>query len=235
MARAKAISKHLKFRPPKWLLFVASCVVSILLKVLYSTWRVRYIGGRLERDLIERYGGVIYAFWHGRLLVPALTHGRRHVRIMVSEARDGEWVTAMIERMGFTAVRGSTSRGGRAALKQIVADARKGYPVAITPDGPRGPLGSVGPGTLFLARMTGLPILPAGITARGRWELPSWDRFQIPKPFATVVLLAAEPVIVPRRVGEEELERYREKLRESLFRVNARAERIAGGGAPSAG
>jgi lysophospholipid acyltransferase (LPLAT)-like uncharacterized protein len=232
MAGAKGISKHFKRRPPKWVVFCVSALASLALKILASTWRIRYVGGDLERDLERRYGAVIYAFWHGRLLMPAATHSGRKVRIMVSEARDGEWVAALVERMGFKPIRGSTSRGGRAALKHIVKDARKGYSVAITPDGPRGPFASVGPGALFLARLSGLPIVPAGVTARDRWEMPSWDKFQIPKPFTTVVLLGTKAIIVPRRAGEEEIEKCREELREALIQMNALAERVARGEIP---
>jgi len=113
-------------------------------------------------------------------------------------------------------VRGSTSKGGGAALRRMVEIARDGRRLAVTPDGPRGPRHSYQMGTIYLARLTGLPILNAGVGLTRYWTLPSWDRFMVPKPGALAVYKVDEPVYVPRRASRDELEALRVRLENRL-------------------
>jgi lysophospholipid acyltransferase (LPLAT)-like uncharacterized protein len=137
---------------------------------------------------------------------------------MVSASRDGGFLTHILERFQTDPVRGSTSRRGSQALRELVSWAQQGRDLAITPDGPRGPRYVVQDGIIALAQLTGLPIIPAGTRVRWKIQLRSWDRFQIPLPFTRCDILAGPPISVPRNATPEERESLRRQLEEALRR-----------------
>jgi lysophospholipid acyltransferase (LPLAT)-like uncharacterized protein len=165
----------------------------------------------------------IMAFWHGRILPATIYFRRRGIVVITSENFDGEWIAGIIERFGYGTARGSTSRGARKALLQLVRDMAAGRPAAFTVDGPRGPAREAQPGAVWLAKATGNPVLPFHIEADRYWTLGSWDRTQIPKPFARVAVAIGEPLAVPHNGGEPEIESARRLLEERLRGLEARA------------
>ena len=160
----------------------------------------------------------VMAFWHGRILSATYYFRRRGIVVITSENFDGEWIARIIERFGYGTARGSTSRGARKAMLQLVRDMGAGKPAGFTLDGPRGPARVAQPGAIWLARTTGNPILPFHLEASHYWSLGSWDRTQIPKPFSTVSLVIGEPFEVPASASDAELEHKRMEL-ESRLRV----------------
>jgi len=140
---------------------------------------------------------------------------------MTSQNFDGEWIARIIHRFGFGTARGSTSRGAARALVQLRQDLRAGRPVALTIDGPRGPARVAQPGAVWLAGATGHPILPFHIEASDSWTLRSWDRTQIPKPFATVAIAIGEPMTVAG-TADDVVEAARVALEEGLRRLENR-------------
>ena len=161
----------------------------------------------------------IVAFWHGRMfLLPfALQNYAEKVAILISRHRDGELVAELVERLGFKTVRGSTGRGkgGSAAFLKMVELLEKGYAVAITPDGPRGPREKVKPGVVKLSKLTGIPIYPLTFGCTKEFHLKSWDRFAIPKPFSKCRVILGEPLKPEDFKSEEEMaERLELILRE---------------------
>ncbi len=165
----------------------------------------------------------IMAFWHGRILPATYFFRRRGIVVITSENFDGEWIAGIIERFGFGTARGSTSRGARKALLQLTRDMAAGKPAGFTVDGPRGPASVAQPGAVWLAKTTGNPVLPFHLEADRHWTLKSWDRTQIPKPFATVALAIGEPLEVARDAGDTELETARMNLQQQLNAVERRA------------
>ena len=159
-----------------------------LLRLLASTWRVRTVNGA-ELDGARRSGQrVLFALWHGELL-PLLWHQRgRGVAVVISEHRDGEIIARIAESLGYTTVRGSSSRGASRALLGLTRAIDEGRDGAITPDGPRGPAHVFAAGAAVAAQRTGVPIVPIRASASRAWRLRSWDRFLIPKPFARVTV-----------------------------------------------
>ena len=122
--------------------------------------RMTVRGGDTVEDLYRQGQHIILAFWHGRqLMIPLAYHGR-DVHILISRHRDGELISRTMARFGYHSVRGSSTRGGTAALRQLIKVARSGVDIAITPDGPKGPRYVAQPGAVQLAKVTGLPILP---------------------------------------------------------------------------
>ncbi len=194
-----------------------------LINALGHTLRWRVDG--LDRlDAIRASGRQpIMAFWHGRILPATYYFRRRGIVVITSENFDGEWIARIIERFGYGTARGSTSRGARKAMLQLVRDMARGRAAGFTIDGPRGPARVAQPGAVWLAKATGNPVLPFHLEASRHWTLRSWDRTQIPKPFATVALVVGEPLEVPRDLSEPELERVRQTLEERLKNLEQRA------------
>jgi lysophospholipid acyltransferase (LPLAT)-like uncharacterized protein len=138
----------------------------------------------------------IMAFWHGRILPATVYFRRRGIVVITSENFDGEWIAGIIEQFGYGTARGSTSRGAVKALVQLKRDMAAGKPAAFTIDGPRGPARVAQPGAMWLAKATGNPVVPFHIETDRHWTLGSWDRTQIPKPFAAAAIAIGEPFYV---------------------------------------
>ncbi|HLG54509.1 MAG TPA: lysophospholipid acyltransferase family protein [Vicinamibacterales bacterium] len=165
----------------------------------------------------------VMAFWHGRILPATFYFRRRGIVVITSENFDGEWIARIIERFGYGTARGSTSRGARKAMLQLVRDMKAGRPAGFTLDGPRGPARVAQAGAVWLASATGNPVLPFHLDASSHWSLRSWDRTQIPKPFSTVALAVGEPMEVPKDGSDEALERARVELERRLTGLEDRA------------
>ena len=168
----------------------------------------------------------VLAFWHGRILPATLYFRRRGIVVITSENFDGEWIARIIERFGYGTARGSTSRGARKAMLQLVKDMKAGKPVGFTLDGPRGPARVAQAGAVWLASATGNPLLPFHIEASSYWSLKSWDATQIPKPFSTVALVVGEPMEITRDVSADALEHARVDLERRLGALEDRAHRL---------
>ena len=183
------------------------------------TWKVE----GLEHLRFEGEGRrPIMAFWHGRVLTATYYFRQRDIVVMISENFDGEWIARIIERFGFRTSRGSTSRGGRRALLQLKREMDRGRPSGFAVDGPRGPARQAQPGAVWLAKLTGNPVVPFHMEASRYWSLKSWDRTQIPKPFSTVALSVGAPIEVPAEADEATLEAKRVELEQSLFALERR-------------
>jgi lysophospholipid acyltransferase (LPLAT)-like uncharacterized protein len=174
-------------------------------------------------DTIARAGHQpIMAFWHGRILPATYYFRRRGIVVITSENFDGEWIAGIIERFGFGTARGSSSRGGLKALLQLKRELAAGHPAGFTVDGPRGPARVAQPGAVWLAKATGHPVLPFHLEASRHWTMKSWDRTQIPKPFATVAISIGEPFYVPPDADEAAVESGRRLLEERLKALEPR-------------
>lgn len=202
---------------------VAGSAGHALASALLATVRFRTEHRERFDTLVDQGQPALYALWHGRLLPLTYFHRHRDIAAMVSQSRDGEYITRIVEQWGFQVVRGSTSRGGLTALREVARLIRSGKSVAITPDGPRGPRQRLQPGIVTAAKLTGAPILPIVAGCNRAWWPGSWDRFCIPKPFARVVVLYGEPHYVPRDAGEADLARHAAVLEREL---NAMIERV---------
>ncbi|MGE0814767.1 MAG: lysophospholipid acyltransferase family protein [Vicinamibacterales bacterium] len=184
--------------------------------------------GREHLDAMDRAGRPhIFALWHGRIL-PCMWYFRdRGIVVVTSENFDGEWIARIIQRFGFGAARGSSSRGGARALRSLLRSIAS-QPAAFTVDGPRGPRGVAQPGIVWLARATGHPIIPIHAEAATRWTLRSWDRTQVPKPWSRVVMAIGAPLTVPQDADEAGLEAARQAVEAALGEVERQASAACG-------
>jgi len=193
-----------------WALFLVERVVTASLR---CQWRDH--SGLANSNVGQP---VIFCLWHNRLAISMLVH-RRHPRklaALVSASKDGALLAAILGRFGVEQIRGSSSRRGPQALLELTSHARKGYDLAITPDGPRGPRYVVQQGVIALAQITGLPIIPVTCNTKRKVCLKSWDRFQIPLPFSSCELILNEPIHVSREADDTKREESRSKLESCL-------------------
>lgn len=168
------------------------------------------------------------ALWHGRMILGIPFHPGRPCSILVSPSDDGSISKQLLEACGYGVVRGSASRGGARAMRQMLGVLRNGGVLGITPDGPRGPRHSMNLGLAWMARATGFPVVPCGLAAERAWHARSWDRLTIAKPRARVVMAYGPAITVDRSGGLAALERATEGLREALLHAEEDAFRYLG-------
>jgi lysophospholipid acyltransferase (LPLAT)-like uncharacterized protein len=212
-----------------WWLGLAARGASVLLLALGRTWRIEHeaLAAR-DNALAWGEGRCIFALWHARLLALIFTHRHRGAAVLVSRHRDGELIARVVEQLGYRTARGSSTRGGGEGARAMLSHAARGAPLAITPDGPRGPAETVKPGLVYLASRSGLPVVPVAAAASRAWVFRSWDRFRVPWPFARVVVAHGEPITVPPELDRAEAERWRARLQEALHALTAEVARRAG-------
>ena len=211
---------------PRWRQRLAAWAIVALARLVIATLRFRWNdqSGYFNGEA----GPAIYCIWHNRLaLAMRAYHGyvRKRNRTlgmaaMVSASRDGGFLAAILECFNVQPVRGSSSRRGPQALLELTTWAERGYDLAITPDGPRGPCYVVQDGVMSLAQVTGLPIVPFSFNARWKLRARSWDRFQIPLPFSRCEMNIAKPIRVPRDASEAEREQVRKELEQTLKEIS---------------
>jgi len=200
------------------LLAVICPLAALIIKLLMLSCRVIKVEGDEEqREAVERADGrAVYATWHQRMPYHFHFFGSRHVTMMISRSRDGEYAARIAQWLGFKSVRGSSTRGGPRALKAIIDEIKTGETGGMLADGPLGPPRVAKMGSVLMAREAEAPLIPVLWGADRCWVLNSWDRYLIPKPFARVVIHYAEPIWVPAEATGEELEEYRKLFEDRL-------------------
>lgn len=214
----------MKIRHPQ-LVKLAGFSISWVVRVLVGTVRFRSValGPRVAPTEPGLQGRYLYAFWHESLLLPAYHYSHTPTRVLISEHADGEVIARACGHLGLKVVRGSTTRGGAKALRQLVELKDRSH-VVITPDGPRGPRRQVQPGLIYVAARTGLPIVPCGFGFHSAWRARSWDRFAIPRPFSAAVGVLGEPIRVPADVDRGQIAGWRDRAQRAMDEVTACAE-----------
>jgi lysophospholipid acyltransferase (LPLAT)-like uncharacterized protein len=211
---------------PKWHQRLAAFLIYTMIRSLAATIRFRVeAGSPFFRELPPEK--IIFAIWHNRLALSLVIYHRyvtrrdrtRKLAAIASASRDGGLVAGIIEFFGILPVRGSSSRRAAQALREMVALAERGYDLAITPDGPRGPRYTLPEGVIATAQLSGLTIVPVAYHLNWKICLRTWDRFQIPLPFCRCDITTAPVMRVPRDVTAVEREALRKKLEDDLRRI----------------
>lgn len=180
----------------------------------WENWEAATANGRLP----------IYTFWHDRIFLATYFWRRRRIVVMTSQSFDGEYIARFIQRFGYGAARGSSSRGGIGAVVEMVRLMRAGCPTAFTIDGPKGPRYVAKAGATLLAKKTGQPVLPFVIIPKSCWQAKSWDRMQVPRPFTRARVLIAPPIDVPPDADENLMEAKLQELQQRLDDLVQRGE-----------
>lgn len=207
---------------------IASFAGAIFVRAIALTWRMEWRGrGNLE-EARRATGQVIFVFLHGRLLVLTWAHRGRNIHVLASEHYDGDLMGRIIERLGFGHVKGSTTRGGAKAIRDLASLLRRGVDIGLAVDGPRGPRGVIKQGAVEIGRLASSAIIPVTCSARKRRLLRSWDRFQLPAPFTKVIVEYGEPVILPDKADSAIIEGERLRLEKRLSAMTAALDREIG-------
>jgi lysophospholipid acyltransferase (LPLAT)-like uncharacterized protein len=196
-----------------------------ILDALMHTIRLRVENAGAYRERVNQGEPVIFVLWHGRLLPLGFVHRDQGVIGLASRSADGEYIARLLQHWGFGIVRGSSSSGGDTAFRELIRVLRAGRSVAITPDGPRGPRERLKPGVLQLAQITGAPLVPVAAAASKSWWFVGWDRFLVPRPFARLHVVYADPIFVPR--DHADLDALTPRVEAALGGAMARAEMLA--------
>src|ERR1700709_678000 len=167
----------------------------------------------------------IYLCWHEMMLFPISSHRGHAFTTLASRHRDGELITRTLNYLGYSVVRGSSSKEGASALRGLMREGKLKN-LAITPDGPKGPRRGAQPRALHLPSRTGMPIHPAGFAFSECWRIKSWDRMAIPKPWATGQCVVARPIFIPPNIQRDQIETYRQQVQDAMDEAQSRAEAL---------
>jgi len=169
---------------------------STAIRALIKTLRIKIINGETISKLANEKKNFVSAFWHGSMMIGWYIHRNENAAALVSQSKDGEVLAKILEKWNYKVVRGSSSIGGNEALSVMIDLIRENHSLAITPDGPQGPIYKMKAGAVVSAKKTNVPLFLAGIGIKKKFVLKSWDHFEVPKPFSKVVVLYSDPVLI---------------------------------------
>ncbi len=208
---------------------VASCAVRNWMSTL--EYKCSFYDPAVDPASPQHRGQKIYIFWHEYILFPLYLRGNNNLVMLLSQHRDAEILSRTAHHMGFECVRGSTYRGGAAALRELMARSR-GRNLTITPDGPRGPRRQLAQGPIYLASKLGLPIVAMGFGYDKPWRMRSWDHFALPLPYSRARAVVSPEIHLPGNLDRAGIEHYRQHVETMLNRLTIEAESWAEAGTP---
>jgi hypothetical protein len=207
-------------------LWLISWAGYLFIRVVGATLRYKFIAepGCLADENAVAAPGTIWCFWHRAVLPATYRFRNQGLAVMTSRSFDGEYIARIIQKLGFIAVRGSSSRGAVGALIGMRQQLESGHSAVFTIDGPRGPRYVAKPGAVLLAKKTGAPINCFYVAVERAWILNSWDQMIIPKPFSRAVIYASSPIYVPADATEAQMSALHQQMQETLERCRLKAE-----------
>ncbi|MEE9544701.1 MAG: lysophospholipid acyltransferase family protein [Rhodospirillales bacterium] len=209
---------------------ILSWLGACYIRLVYLTGRWTVMGDETPRRFWDQGEPFILAFWHGRIMMlPYCWNRGTAMHLLISRHRDGRLIARIVGTFGIGTVAGSTTHGGRTALRALVKALKAGDCVGITPDGPRGPRMRASSGIVSIACLSGAPIIPVTYSTSRKRILSTWDRFLVVWPFARGVLVWGDPIHVPRDADETALESARRQVEDALNAITEEAERLCGG------
>jgi lysophospholipid acyltransferase (LPLAT)-like uncharacterized protein len=203
-------------------------LLSGLIRVITATLRIRTIGEEKILDLKKQNRRIVYAVWHGRHFLVIPRFGSPDTCVLTSTSRDGTLLADVLKRFGFLTIPGSSHKSPVRALLTSIQRIKEGKDLIFAVDGPTGPIYRVKPGALFVAKKSGAFIVPITFSYKPSVVFKSWDRYMLPHLFARVWLVFGEPFQPTDDLAEEGVERERLRLEETLNRLTAEADRLAG-------
>ncbi|MDY6861847.1 MAG: lysophospholipid acyltransferase family protein [Thermodesulfobacteriota bacterium] len=202
-------------------------LINLFSGLLWKTLRIKILNQEGLNTLLAKNEAFILAGWHENMffLPLSLFLIKNNVSVLVSPSHDGKTLARVLNNLGMNTVKGSSRRGGYSGFKALERNLRKNQCVSIALDGPQGPRREIKRGTILLAKHTGKPILPI-IIACNRYKVfeKTWDRFFLPYPFAKTVMIYGNPVYIPENINKENLEGYRDILKEELRNIEEKAK-----------
>lgn len=201
-------------------------------------WVIRAVGATMRWEvrgwsrLESVYAGgrrAILAFWHGRIFMATYFFRHRGIVVMISRNRDGEYIARVIQRFGYGVARGSSSRGGRSAILELLRSLSEGKDAGMAMDGPRGPRYRCKSGAAYVALKSGNPVVPFHISVDRKWVLRSWDHFMIPHPFSRALVSIGAPIEFPANLSAQEMELLERRIEDALKKLKDEGDAYWGG------
>jgi len=204
-----AFKERLMIRIGDWAFYLIILLIGRTIRFEVKGWE--------NFEAIENAGKLpIYAFWHDRIFASTYFFRNRGIAVLTSQSKDGEYIARFIQRLGYGAIRGSSTRGGVGALVEMIRTMRNGVAMAFTVDGPKGPRYEAKSGAVLLAKKTGNPIMPFVVEPQKFWTIRSWDKLQIPVPFTRARLTIAKPIFVRADSNDDDTRKSLAELQDSL-------------------
>ena len=172
--------------------------------LLCKSLKINISNKKVVNDLIDNNKNFVIAFWHGTMLVPWFIQNRKNMAALISQSKDGNLLTKILENWNYKVVRGSSSSGGEEALENIIELIKQNYSVAITPDGPRGPQYKFKAGAVVAAKKSKVPLILLGVAYKKKRVLKSWDNFEVPNFFSKVNVIFSDPVFIPSELNYDQ-------------------------------
>lgn len=183
--------------------FIGNYLLYYAAVVLCKSLRVRTKNFDNLKSLLNTKNLVV-AFWHGTMIIPWFYFRKFRMSALVSASKDGELLFRVLKKWNYNVQRGSSSKGGKDAIEKLISLASENYSIAITPDGPGGPVFEMKPGAVIAAKKSNIPLALIGIGIENKWKLKSWDSFEIPKFFSRVNIICSEPLVIDPDMTYEE-------------------------------
>lgn len=205
---------------------LGNLLLNFLLDLLCRTLRIKIINEQVIDSLVKQNKNFVFAFWHRTMLVPWFINRNKKFAALTSLSKDGDLLANLLDKWKYRVVRGSSSRGGEDALSNMVEYAKRDYSVAITPDGPRGPIFEFKAGAVITAKRTGIPVVLAGTYYLKKRTLNSWDKMEIPKFFSEVYIKLSEPIYVESDLNYDNTSRIIKECEDQLNKLQKEAEEL---------
>jgi lysophospholipid acyltransferase (LPLAT)-like uncharacterized protein len=214
----------------KWTRRVRNWIVGILGPIILRLWmgslRVRFVGtDRIDGKVAKGSIPGIYVFWHQNAVILTGCYRDSGFCVLVSQHGDGEMVARILKGLGMSTVRGSSTRGGARATREILRESDQGVDFAITPDGPKGPRHVFQEGAIFLGSRTGLPIYPVAVCTKRHVKLPTWDGMVLPLPFTATLIRMSPGIPIPKDLDRDGIEPYRQAAEKQLRELTESTEK----------
>jgi hypothetical protein len=217
-----SFKERVLIRLADWAFFLLIRLIGLTIRYETEGWE--------NFEAIESEGKLpIYSFWHDRIFAGTYFFRNRGIVVITSQSKDGEYIARFIKRLGYGAIRGSSTRGGTKALVEMIRGMKQGLPMAFSLDGPKGPRYVAKSGAVLLAKKTGNPMMPFVVECKHFFKLNSWDRLQIPRPFTAARVIIEKPVYVAPDADDDELQNKLGELQLSLDELVTRGEQWRNG------
>ena len=203
-----------------------SKILPAAIDVLCKTLRYEILNSEPVNKLYDDNTNFVLAFWHGKMIVPWFFHRRKNFGALVSLSKDGDILSAVLNKWKYNVVRGSSYKGGKESLNTMLELARQNYSIAITPDGPTGPNEKMKAGAVIVAKKTKIPLVLIGVHIKKKFVLKSWDNFQIPKPFTKVIVKYSEPIFIDENLSFDETSEIIKNQEAQLSLLNSETEKL---------
>ncbi|MEE9429619.1 MAG: lysophospholipid acyltransferase family protein [Melioribacteraceae bacterium] len=208
----------------KLLQFLGIHFVKYFISILLKTLRITEVKNKELENLEQENKNYVLAFWHGTMLLPWYIKRNKNFYTIISKSKDGEILTRVLNNWNYNVERGSSSKGGSEVLDILVEKAKGGNSISITPDGPRGPEKELKAGAVIIAKKANIPLVLLGICSSKKKELSSWDKFQIPYPFAKVFAVYSEPIFIDGNLSYKETDEIIKQVGVQLNSLQKQAE-----------